>query len=107
MDFDGNCEYTLTLFSSKFACSPHQMSETEVDSDKQFILPYIKAVAADLNDSEVEQVVEKCRNKIIHDINTVPRTDYHMRFFSEEVSYNDSNGEKRCIKHCKIISFLC
>jgi len=76
-----------------------------VDVDKQFILPFVNAVDVDLSESEVEQVVMKCKKKIIRDISTIPQEEYHTKFFSEEKSYYDDNMKKRSKKLCTIILF--
>ena len=57
------------------------MSGSELDDDTEFILPYIQAVEVDLSESEVEQVVMKCKKKIIRDISTIPQEEYHTKFF--------------------------
>jgi len=83
------------------------MSGSELDVDTEFILPYIQAVEVDLSESEVEQVVKKCKKKIIRDISTVPQEEYHMKFFSDKISYVDDNMKRQSKKHCTIILSIC
>ena len=76
------------------------MSDLEVDADKQFILPYIKAVAVDLNDSEIQEVVKKCKRRIIRDISSVSYKDYHNKFYAKIMSFHDgkrTRSKKLCI----------
>lgn len=76
------------------------MNNLEVDSEREFIMPYINSFNVSLSDDEVERVVNECRTKIIYDIMSITSESYCSYFSFGTKAEIDAKGKKRNYRLC-------